>query len=100
MVTFVFRKRYAALESFFASLSFEKIPRTESKPMPSRIWNSLTDYRFLVETQDEQEDHDEEEVRQILNVPAFRFWSVVFISLSICGMLLIILPLLQRLSLI
>ena len=47
--------------------------------MPSRIWNSLTDYRFLVETQDEQEGHDEEEVRQILNVPAFRFWSVVFI---------------------
>ena len=65
--------------------------------MPSRIWNSLTDYRFLDETQEENEDHNKEEVRQILKIPAFRFWSVVFISLSICGMLLMILPLLQRL---
>ena len=96
MVTFVFRKRYAALVSFFASFSLERIPRTELKPMPSRIWNSLTDYRFLVETQDEQEDHEEVEVQQILKVPAFRFWSLVFMTLTICGMLLIILPLLQR----
>ncbi|MEC8156732.1 MAG: hypothetical protein VX080_07040 [SAR324 cluster bacterium] len=66
--------------------------------MSSRIWNSLTDYQFLADQWKEEKDKDQEgeETRQILKIPAFRFWSIIFVALSIPGVLLIILPMLQR----
>ena len=68
--------------------------------MSSRIWNSLTDYQFLAdqwkEEKDQDQDQEGEETRQILKIPAFRFWSMIFLALSIPGLLLIILPMLQR----
>ena len=66
--------------------------------MSSRIWNSLTDYQFLADQWKEEKDKDQEgeETRQILKIPAFRFWSIIFVALSIPGLLLIILPMLQR----
>ncbi|MDP6205799.1 MAG: hypothetical protein EBT88_10050 [Proteobacteria bacterium] len=66
--------------------------------MSSRIWNSLTDYQFLADQWKEEKDKDQEgeETRQILKIPAFRFWSMIFVALSIPGLLLIILPMLQR----
>ena len=66
--------------------------------MASRIWNSLTDYRFLADKWEEEKkmDQDKSEVRQILKIPALRFWSLIFLALSIPGMLLIFLPMLQR----
>ena len=66
--------------------------------MSSRIWNSLTDYQFLADQWKEEKDKDQEgeETRQILKIPAFRFWSMIFVALSIPGLLLIILPMLHR----
>ena len=66
--------------------------------MSSRIWNSLTDYQFLADQWKKEKDKDQEgeETRQILKIPAFRFWSMIFVALSIPGLLLIILPMLQR----
>jgi hypothetical protein len=66
--------------------------------MSSRIWNSLTDYQFLADQWKEEKDKDQEveETRQILKIPAFRFWSMIFVALSIPGLFLIILPMLQR----
>ncbi|MCH2300221.1 MAG: hypothetical protein VW809_14515 [Deltaproteobacteria bacterium] len=64
--------------------------------MSSRIWNSLTDYQFLADQWKEEKDQEGEETRQILKIPAFRFWSMIFVALSIPGLLLIILPMLQR----
>jgi len=66
--------------------------------MSSRIWNSLTDYQFLADQWKEEKDKDQEgeETRQILKIPAFRFWRMIFVALSIPGLLLIILPMLQR----
>ena len=64
--------------------------------MSSRIWNSLTDYQFLADQWKEEKDQEDKEVRQILKIPAFRFWSMIFVALSIPGLLLIILPMLQH----
>ena len=64
--------------------------------MSSRIWSSLTDYQFLADQWKEEKDQEGEETRQILKIPAFRFWSMIFVALSIPGLLLIILPMLQR----
>ena len=69
---------------------------TEENPMSSRIWNSLTDYQFLSDQWKEEKDQEGKETRQILKIPAFRFWSMIFVALSIPGLLLIILPMLQR----
>ena len=64
--------------------------------MSSRIWNSLTDYQFLADQWKEEKDQEDKETRQILKIPAFRFWSMILVALSIPGLLLIILPMLQR----
>ena len=64
--------------------------------MSSRIWNSLTDYKFLADQWKEEKYQEDKEVRQILKIPAFSFWSIIFVALSIPGLLLIILPMLQR----
>ena len=69
---------------------------TELNPMSSRIWNSLTDYQFLADQWKEEKDQEDKEVRQILKIPAFKFWSMIFVALPIPGLLLIILPILQR----
>ena len=50
--------------------------------MSSRIWNSLTDYQFLADQWKEEKDQEGEEARQILKIPAFRFWSMIFVALS------------------
>ena len=68
--------------------------------MSSRIWNSLTDYQFLAAQWKEEKGQASEESRQILKIPAFRFWSMIFVALSIPGLLLIILPMLQRTGII
>ena len=49
--------------------------------MSSRIWNSLTDYQFLADQWKEEKDQEDKEVRQILKIPAFRFWSMIFVAL-------------------
>ena len=63
--------------------------------MSSRIWYSFTGYQFLAEQWVEEKDQEEKDVRQILKIPAFRFWSMIFVALSIPGLLLILLPMLK-----
>ena len=63
--------------------------------MSSRIWNSLTDYQFLADQSKEEKDQEDKDTLQILKIPAFRFWSMIFVALSSPGLLLINLPMLQ-----
>ena len=86
-------------KTVFNGQDIHQIDQTLKKHMASRIWNSLTDYRFLVDKWEEEEknekDQEKSEVRQILKIPALRFWSLIFLALSIPRMPLIFLPMLQ-----